>query len=476
MTNHITALGSERAVLGCLMLDGQRLDDVLEILAGPVVFADEAHATIYAAMLRLHADKVALDENTLLDALMKTGQLEAAGGMLTVATLSDTVPTSTHALDYARVVADAAVRRQAVRLCGDIVRMAEDGVPAPEVLESAERGLFALSGGGARDKGSTLFEIIPQALQEIDALARRDFSAIGVTTGLDDLDGVLGGLRNGEMITLGGRPSTGKTALALHISRHAAHSGVGVLVISMEMGKCELVRRLLQAEGAALMNRIEIGYQAEPERRKVADAAQVLAQLPITIVEGRQTTASIRSAARRFKAKHERALIVLDYIQLICSGHGKNTQGRYERFSDVSNDIKALAREVNAPVLALAQLNRDAKNASNGFELLSHLKESGSIEQDSDLVIMLSPIGQDADGYGREPISLTVAKNRRGIRKDVGVLYEKNTQRFLNLNGLPSRPPAKPAPARRQAPTMGTYDVIFEEPEIEHEESEACPF
>ena len=459
--NTLVANESERAVLGSILINPTVIDEVRPILEGPEAFAQPMHQEVYAAMVALHDARKPIDSTALMDWLVSHKKLEASGGVGYVGALVDAVSTSAHAIRYAHEVKDRYTLRKAVSLCGEVQRMAERGESSQAVLEAAERGLFALSSGQALDGEVAVHDALDQAVADIDAILRKDHDAVGVTTGLRDLDAIIGGLRNAEMVTLAGKTGLGKTALALHVARHAAKLGVGVLYLSMEMDRSELVRRLIQAEGKVYMTGLEKGFLAKQERAKVEVAVPALRGLPIHIVDTpKQTTWSIRSAARRFRTKHERMLIVIDYLQLTAQS-GKPKAMR-EHLTEVSAGVKELAREVNCPVLSLAQLSREGiKNAANGYQLMHYLKETGSIEQDSDLVITLAPLGEEDKNRDapRINVAVTVAKNRRGRIGDVAVVFDRTIQRYVNLTGAP----APERSTRPKEPPRGDYGDVFED-------------
>ena len=448
---------AERAALGAVLVNNATMDEILPVLEGPDSFHNEAHRVIFQAMAALHAERRPVDEVTLPGWLEARGKVDAAGGLAYVFGLISATPTSARAFEYAAEVRDKAILRRTMSLCAELEGLAEKGEPAQAVLERAEAGLFALGQGRADSGAVELRAALPRALAELEALGDKSGPRAGISTGLREIDSILGGWRPGEMISLAGRTGTGKTAFALNAAYAAARAGVPVLFVALEMDAVSLARRLIQISGGVMPRRLEVGFQADTERRKTKDAGSLLEGLPIWIADSpRQTLWSIRSEARRFKARHETCLVILDYIQLTAPTREQRRLGRFEFVGEVSTGIKQLAREIHAPILSLAQLNRSAESAKDGYQLLNHLRESGSLEQDSDAVITLANLEGNGD---RAEVAVTIAKHRHGRTGDVAVLFDKSTQRFLPL----THEPAPDRPTRPKEPPRADYGDVFED-------------
>lgn len=429
---------AERSVLGAMLLNPDAVGVAIEILretAGDVFYV-EAHQHVYAALIGLFRANVPVDAVTVVDQLTKNSQLEASGGASYVAELSGAVPTSANVEHYARIVLDAAVLRKLISTCSLMVGEAYD-VPGDvnDLLDRAEMGIFSISEARQLNPLYRLGDLIPDAVTRIENLISSHTGITGLATGFTRLDELLSGLQPSDMIVLAARPSIGKTALALNIAGNIAiRDGKSVLLFSLEMAKEQLTQRLLCYEGHIDTQRLRTGFLAGKEFPKLQEAADRLSRAPIYIDDTANITAlEIRSKARRHKSQHGLDLVVIDYLQLMSSpGRAENRQ---VEISAISRAIKGLGRELNIPVIAISQLSREAERDDSGRPKLSHLRESGAIEQDADVVLMLSrPPAHEGEGPANL-IRLTIAKQRNGPTGEFDLYFDRNTQRFGDLVG-----------------------------------------
>ena len=333
---------------------------------------------------------------------------------------------------YARIVLDAAVLlRKLISRCSLIAGEAYD-LPddVNSFLDRAEADIFSIAETRQLNPIYQLNELVPDAVVRIENLIKSHSGITGLPTGFTELDKLLSGLQPSDMIVLAARPSVGKTAFALNIATHAAvHDQKPVLMFSLEMAKEQLAQRMLCLEGQIDTGRLRDGFLAGKEFPKVQHAADKLSRAPIFIDDTANITAlEIRSKARRHKSQHGLELLVVDYMQLMSSP--RRAENRQVEISDISRSIKGLARELSVPVIAISQLSREAERDDTGTPKLSHLRESGAIEQDADVVLMLS---RPRDEENRNLIKLHVAKQRNGPTGEVDLFFDRNTQRFGDL-------------------------------------------
>jgi len=427
---------AERSVLGAMLLNADAVGAAIEVLHDSTgdLFYVEAHQHIYSAMVNLFRKNAAIDEITLTEQLRRDGHLESCGGASYVAELTTVVPTSANAEYYAKIVLDAAILRKLITSCTQVTGMAyaAEG-EVNELLDHAEASIFSIS--QARELNPIWFirDLIPEAVEQIERIIKAHSGITGLATGFTKLDEMLSGLQPSEMIILAARPSVGKTAFALNIAHHAAvHENKGVLMFSLEMSKEQLTQRLLCLEGRIDSRRLRTGFLAKNEMKKLIPAAGRLDPAPLYIDDTANITIfDIRSKARRHIAQHDTALIIIDYLQLMSSS--RRAENRQVEIAEISRSIKGLARELHVPVLALSQLSREAEKDDMGTPKLSHLRESGALEQDADVVLILSRPPKHEAEENSDLIKLQIAKQRNGPTGLVELLFLKNVQRFENL-------------------------------------------
>ncbi len=437
------SMEAERSVLGAMLLNPDAVGAALEILHDQTdgLFYAEAHQHIYDAMVGLFRKNTPVDAVTLVEQLSRDGTLEDAGGASYIAELTEAVPTSANVDYYARIVLDAAILRKLITSCNRLTVQAYESSDVNELLDQAEQEIFSIAERRQLNPIHRVSELIDASIEQIEAVIKAHKGITGMATGFTKLDEMLSGLQPSDMIILAARPSVGKTAFALNAARHAAVAdGKSVLLFSLEMSKEQLVQRLLCMEGEINSVRLRTGFLAKSEFPKLQRAAGKLTEAPIYIDD----TAGIgildvRSKARRHMASHGLDLIVIDYLQLM-RGAGR-FENRQTEISEISRSIKSIARELRVPVLALSQLSREAEKDDTGMPKLSHLRESGAIEQDADVVLMLSrPPAHEAEGQ-ENLIRLMVAKQRNGPTGKVDLLFDRDIQQFRNLMDGAGPPP-----------------------------------
>jgi replicative DNA helicase len=432
---------AERSVLGAMLLNPDVVGVAIEVLHdNPAdTFYVEAHQHIYEAILALYRGGTPVDVVTLVDRLVADGNLDAAGGASYLAELTGAVPTSANTEYYARIVMEKALLRRIISACTGIAGEAyrEEGEVA-ELLDRAESEIFSIAEKRQLNPMHRVGDLLEAGIQRIEQQMRTAGGVTGLATGFHKLDEMLSGLQPSDMIILAARPSVGKTAFCLNIAAHVCtRLDKGCILFSLEMSKEQLVQRLLCMEGQVDSTRLRTGFLARAEFPKLQHAAQALSQAPLYIDDTPNVSIlEMRSKARRHRAQGQKVdLIIIDYLQLMTGS--SRSENRQTEIADISRAIKALARELSVPVIALSQLSREAEKDDSGSPKLSHLRESGAIEQDADVVLMLSRMPVQ-ESEGRENvIRLNVAKQRNGPTGPLELLFEKNIQRFRNLTDSP---------------------------------------
>ena len=427
---------AERSVLGAMLLNPDAVGAALEVLhENPAdIFYVEAHRHVYAAILALFRKNTPVDAVTLTEQLARENHLEQAGGASYVAELLSAVPTSANVEYYAKIVLDAAVLRKLISTCSELsgeAYRAEGEVE--DLIDRAEADIFSLAEKRQLNPIYKIGDLVPESVERIENQLKSHTGITGLATGFQKLDQILSGLQPSDMIVLAARPSVGKSAFALNIASHVAiQQGVGVILFSLEMSKEQLTQRLLCMVGRIDSARLRTGFLAKEEMAKLIPAAGRISPAPIYIDDTANITMlELRSKARRHTAQHGVGLIIIDYLQLMSGT--RRAENRQVEIADISRAIKGLGRELRVPVLALSQLSREAEKDDTGTPKLSHLRESGAIEQDADVVLMLSrPPPHEAEG-NENLIKLMVAKQRNGPTGPADLMFFKNIQRFENL-------------------------------------------
>jgi replicative DNA helicase len=383
------SLEGEMSVLGGILLENEALNKALELLR-PEDFYRENHRKIFSALIELSEQGEPADLVTLTAALQKNGDLQVVGGSAYLGTLVDYVPTAANIVYYCRLVKEKALARQLINVATEIATRGYDGGEIEQTLDWAEKSIFEISGMKSRPSYFSTREIMKDTFKNIEKLFERKELITGVPTGFTDLDHMTAGLQPSDLVIIAGRPSMGKTAFILNIVEHAGvftDPAVPVLVFSLEMSKEQLVQRMLCSVSRVDASRLRTGNLVDSDWSKLTNGASMLSEAPIYIDDTPGITVlELRAKARRLKAERNLGLVVVDYLQLM---QGHNAESRQQEISEISRSLKALAKELNLPVIALSQLNRSLENRTDKRPIMADLRESGAIEQDADVIMFI---------------------------------------------------------------------------------------
>ena len=380
---------SEQSILGSILLDKDAIITVSETIR-PSDFYKEAHKIIYECMLKLSNKNEPIDLITLTEELRKQGHLDDVGGISYITSLSTIVPTTSNVKYYADIVKEKSVLRQLIKASNDIINLGyENSVKVEEVLEKAEKRIFDISQEKASDDFKSINEVLVDAYDMIEKLYTNKSDVTGITTGFKDLNKKINGLQRTDLILIAARPAMGKTAFSLNLVQNAALKGdASVAVFSLEMSKDQLVQRMLAAQSHVELKKIKTGTLDENDWPRIIDAMAVLSNANIHIDDTPGIKISeLRSKCRKLKIEKGLDLILIDYLQLM-EGEGNN-ESRQQEIAKISRSLKIIAKELNCPVVALSQLSRAPEQRADHRPMLSDLRESGSIEQDADIVMFL---------------------------------------------------------------------------------------
>jgi replicative DNA helicase len=434
------SLEAEQSVLGAILIDRDAVVEVAEFLR-PADFYRQANGKIFEAVLELFERREPIDIVTVSEALERNNELDGVGGRAYLSSLSNSTPTAVHAVQYARIVERKAVLRNLIGAAGRIAGIGyEDSPEIQESIDRAEAELFAVSQKRVDSGFQQLNTLLHQAYDRLDYLHAHRGEISGVRTGFIDLDGLTTGLQKSDLIILAARPSVGKTSFALNIAEHAAVREKKVVgVFSLEMSKEQLVLRLLSSVANIDSQRLRTGFLEELDFARIAPAMNALSEAPIFIDDTPSiSTMELRTKARRLHAEVGLDLVVVDYLQLMQAATTNRDSNRVQEVSEISRGLKALARELGVPVVALSQLSRQPEMRNENEPRLSDLRESGAIEQDADLVMFLyrdkERPADDADNDG-EVIHLKLAKHRNGPTGSVDLWFKKSQTRFVSYAG-----------------------------------------
>jgi replicative DNA helicase len=431
------SLAAEAAVLGSMLIDPECIGDVVEIVERDAFYRIE-HRHIFEALISLYEKNkgVGIDAVLLRDELIKNDHLEEAGGVEYIAKILDSVPSSANVAYYAGIVKDKMLLRELITAAGEVLESAYNQTGEPhEVLDEAEQRIFAVTDRNIRSSASVLKDLVARAFELIEN--RQGTHVTGLSTGYYELDDLTCGLQNGEMIIVAGRPSMGKTSLALNIAEHLGLiEKVPIAIFSLEMGRQQLAERFLCSISEIDSQKVRRGMLSDEDYKKLADACAELAEAPIYIDDtSTLTPLELRAKARRLRSRHNIQCILVDYLQLMHLGSAK-TESRQQEITTISRYLKALARELDVPVIVLSQLNRAPEGREGHRPRMSDLRESGSIEQDADVVILLHR--EDYYHRGQEDYEqdntaeLIIAKQRNGPTGTVKLTFREKITRFEN--------------------------------------------
>jgi replicative DNA helicase len=435
-------LDAERGVLGSILLLPIVCDDVALVVRAED-FYDDANQVIYTHLREMHDEGRRIDTTLLVERLRSKGDFERVGGAAYLAEILQSVPTAANAAHYAEIVKAKATLRALIHSSTEILRDAYDETEdAQEMLSRAEQKIFSiLDTQGAGDLAN-IRDILQTAMVRIDARMKQDHAAGGVETGFRDFDSMTGGLHQSELIILAARPSMGKTALALNIAEHASLSqNVGTLFVSLEMSSVELADRLLCSLAKVNGMRLRNGSISNDDRRRLVEKAAEMSQAPLFVDDTpSRTMTEIAAAARRLKRRNNLGLVVIDYLQLIEPDNSRDP--RQEQVAKIARRLKGLARELKVPVMCLAQLNRQAEATRDNKPRMSHLRESGAIEQDADVVMFVHReeyycTNEEDRAKVAGEAELIVSKQRNGPTGDVKLSWLKDFTRFTDSTARP---------------------------------------
>ncbi|AIF54071.1 replicative DNA helicase [Pelosinus sp. UFO1] len=432
---------AEQAVLGAMLIEREAISKVAELLRSEDYYR-EAHRLIYNAMIELFNKNDAVDMVTVIEFLRKEDKLEAAGGIAYVTSLANSVPTAANVLYHARIVEEKALLRQLINAATNIAGMGYEGSEeVTGILDSAEKMILAVSSRKMGGDFTPIKSIIFEAFNKIEQLYASKGSITGLATGFKDLDRLTSGLQPSDLILIAARPSMGKTAFVLNIAQHIGIAEKkAVAFFSLEMSKEQLVQRMLCAESAIDSQRLRIGELEAKDWTKLVSGADRLSAAPIFIDDTAGITVmEMRSKARRLKIEYDLQLIIIDYLQLMQgSSKGKGGENRQQEISEISRSLKALAREINVPVIALSQLSRSVESRQVKKPMLSDLRESGSLEQDADIVAFLYRDDYyNPDSDKKNITEVIIAKHRNGPVDTVQLFFHKQFTKFSDLSKLP---------------------------------------
>jgi replicative DNA helicase len=427
-------VAAEQCVLGGMLLSKDAISDVIEAIR-PTDHYRPAHQLVHEAILDLYARGEPADPITVANELTRRGELARIGGAPYLHTLIASVPTAANAGYYARIVRERAILRRLVEAGTRIVQFGYAGdADADDLVDRAQAEVYAVTDRRIAEDYHPLSEIMPAALEEIEAIGAHGGGISGVPTGFADLDALTNGLHAGQMVVIAARPAVGKSALALDFARSATiRHNLPTVVFSLEMGRNEITMRLLSAEARVPMHVMRTGQMSDDDWGRLAKRMSEVADAPLFIDDSpNMSLMEIRAKCRRLKQRHDLKLVIIDYLQLMSSP--KRTESRQQEVSEMSRSLKLLAKELEVPVVALSQLNRGPEQRQDKKPMLSDLRESGSIEQDADVVILL----HREDAYERESprageADLIVAKHRNGPTATVTVAFQGHYSRFVDM-------------------------------------------
>ena len=425
---------AEQSVLGGMLLSKDAIADVVESLRASD-FYKPAHETIYEAILSLYGHGSPADAITVADELKKRGELTRVGGASYIHTLIASVPTAANAQYYAEIVKEHSIMRRLIEAGTKIAQLGyANETEVDALVDQAQAEIYAVTDGNAKEDYVSFSEALEATMREIDANSNRPDGVYGVPTDFIELDELTGGLHGGQMIVIAARPGVGKSTLALDIARSAAiHHHMATVFFSLEMSRTELAMRILSAEGKISMGRLKKGDLDTEGWTNLATLQGRIDSAPLFIDDSpNMTLMEIRAKCRRLKQRNDLKLVVLDYLQLMSSG--KKVESRQQEVSEFSRSLKLLAKELDVPVIALSQLNRGSEQRTDKRPMVSDLRESGSIEQDADMVILLhreDMYNPDSERVGEA--DMIIAKHRGGPTRTIPLAFSGKYSRFNNM-------------------------------------------
>ncbi len=421
--------------MGAMLLDEDAIGAVIESLDSSF-FYDASHQKIFDGMVKLYADRKNVDIITLSDRLKSDGVLESVGGAGYLAELADSIPTAANVMFHVEIVKEKGIKRKLIKSSTEIVaRSYEEGTEASVLVDDAERIIFEIAHARQKQQSFAVKDIVKETIKVIDSLYHRKETVTGVATGFYAFDKLTSGLQRSDLIIVAARPSMGKSAFAATIAEHASiDKGVGVAFFSLEMSKEQVVMRMLCSQARVDASKVRTGMLASSDWPLLTRAAARLSNIPFFIDDTPAISPlELRAKARRLKASSNIGLVVVDYLQLMRSS--VRAESRQQEISEISRSLKALARELSVPVIAISQLSRAVESRADHRPQLSDLRESGAIEQDADVVVLL--VREDYYDAKPENIGLAdiiIAKQRNGPTDTIKLRFSKQFVRFDNLD------------------------------------------
>lgn len=429
---------AEASLLGALLIDSDAIVKIADSVSA-LDFYDKKHERIYSAIIQLYEEHKAIDVLTLADQLKNTGHLDSIGGPSYLTELTNFVPTASHVEQYADIVAQKALRRRLISASKEITGLGYDeSLQLRELIEEAETRLFEVSQHHVSQDVISLEAVLAESFDRLDELHKDKEKIRGIATGFKDLDNILAGFQRSDLVILAARTSMGKTALALNFAHNiAVETKLPVLIFSLEMSKEQLVDRLLSMESGVDAWALRTGNLTDSDFEKIGQAMGTLSEAPIFIDDSPAITISdLRTKARREAHKRTLGLIIVDYLQLM-SGHSRygGDRNRVQEISEISRGLKTVARELNVPILALSQLSRSVESRNPQIPQLADLRESGSIEQDADVVAFIyREEYYNPDTDRKKLTDIFIKKHRNGPVGAIELFFENEKQRFRSVD------------------------------------------
>ena len=429
------SIDAEMSVLGAMLIKKEAITQAQELLKADD-FYREAHRLVYDAMLELAGNGEPVDLVTLTEALRKKEILEKVGGISFLTQLANYTPTAANIVYHAKIVKEKSELRHLIDAATEIASAAYEATDeVTDIMDDAEKKILAVAANQTGGAFEPIRNIVIDTVGRVETLYENQGGLTGISTGFRDLDRDTSGLQKSDLILVAARPSMGKTAFTLNIATYAAMHGHTVAFFSLEMSKEQLVQRMLCSEGGIDSQRLHTGQITDDEWSRLVETADKLNRAPIYIDDTAGITVmELRSKARRLKAEHGLDLIVIDYLQLMQGRSSKGNDSRQQEISEISRSLKALARELNVPLVALSQLSRSVESRQEKRPMLSDLRESGSLEQDADIVMFL----YREDYYQKETenqniTEISISKHRNGPIGSVNLYFRKEFTRFCDL-------------------------------------------
>ncbi|MEY9859975.1 replicative DNA helicase [Catenulispora sp. GAS73] len=430
---------AEQSVLGGMLLSKDAIAEVIEVIKA-VDFYKPAHEAVFGAILELYGRGEPADPVTVAALLTKKGDINRIGGAPYLHTLINSVPTAANAGYYAEIVKERAVLRRLVEAGTRIVQMgySTDGSDVEQIVDAAQQEMYNVTDARTSEDFVPLADAMEGALDEIESISNRSGQMTGVPTGFHDLDALTNGLHPGQMVIIAARPAIGKSTLGLDLARSCSiKNGLSCVIFSLEMGRNEIIMRLLSAEARVALHHMRSGTMTDEDWARLARRMGPVSEAPLFIDDSpNMSMMEIRAKARRLKQRHDLQLVIIDYMQLMqhSSSNSKRPDNRQQEVSEISRSLKLLAKELEVPVIAISQLNRGPEQRTDKRPMMSDLRESGSLEQDADVIILL----HREDAYERESprageADLIVAKHRNGPTANITVAFQGHYSRFVDM-------------------------------------------